>query len=167
MAKSKTKPKRAMQQKQIEPEAKLKRGQPRKIASPARLKEYFNEYKEWVKITPYLVHDFVGKDAEEVRRERQRPLTWIGFEGWLAMKEIITDLKRYEENTDGRFDDYVPIIRACKVQTTMDIVDGALGQIYNANLAARIIGLKDSQDINVNDNRKAAGNLFPEELKEE
>jgi len=52
------------------------------------------------------VHDFVGKDAEEVRRERQRPLTIEGFENWLEDNEIINNLSNYFANSNNAYTEF-------------------------------------------------------------
>jgi hypothetical protein len=62
------------------------------IETPERLQELFDQYREWVKTSPYMVHDFVGKEGVEVERKRQRPLTWVGFEAWLWREGVVTHL---------------------------------------------------------------------------
>ena len=117
------------------------------IESPEALKELFNDYKKWSAENPYKWHDFVGKDAEEVWKERQRPLTWIGFEGWLAMEEVVVHLGHYEQNTGGSYTDYLPIVRAIKRECSMDTISGALAGVYNQNIAARLEGLTDKKEV--------------------
>lgn len=136
-----------------------KLGKPKDIESPERLLEYFEQYKAWAKSNPYKVHDFVGKDAIEVHKEKERPITFIGFEGWLSMNKITSQLKHYELNTNGSYTDYLPIIAHIKAQTSADIVDGAMAGIYNANLAARLQGLVDKSDI-TSDGEKIAQNVI-------
>jgi hypothetical protein len=117
------------------------------IESPEKLAGLFEDYRTWAEATPYKVHDFVGKDADEVRREKQRPLTWIGFEAWLYRQGILTHLGHYEQNTDKSYTEYLPIIRALKKQCSSDIIDGALAGVYNQNIAARLEGLADKKEV--------------------
>lgn len=122
-------------------------GRPKNIESPEALHELFEEYKQWVKENPFMVHDYVGKDAIEVERRKQRPLSWVGFEGFLARAGIIEHLGNYEQNTGGTYTAFLPIIRVCKKQCSADIVDGALAGVYAHNLAARIEGISDKKEL--------------------
>lgn len=120
------------------------------IATPEELESLFNRYKEWVKSNPYKVHDFVGKDATEVRKEKQRPITWTGFEAWLSRENIVCHLAHYEQNTDNSYIEYLPVIRAIKKECSGDIIDGALAGVYNPNIAARVEGLTDKSESKIN-----------------
>lgn len=117
------------------------------IGSPQELYKLFEEYKTWAKDNPYLWHDFVGKDAEEVHKQRERPITWKGFEAWLYREGVLTHLGHYEQNTNGAYAEFLPIIRAIKAQISSDIIDGALAGVYNQNIAARIEGLSDKKEV--------------------
>lgn len=117
------------------------------IETPEKLYQYFSEYKEWVKQNPYKWHDFVGKDAEEVWKLRQRPLTWIGFEGYLAERDIISHLGHYEQNTDGSYEAYLPTIARIKRECSSDVVSGALAGVYQQNVATRVEGLTDKREV--------------------
>lgn len=119
------------------------------IATPEELLDHFEAYKKWVKDNPYLVHDFVGKDAFEVEKRRQRPLTWSGFEAYLYRNGIVSQLTHYERNDREAYTEYLPIISRIKAECRADVIDGALSGVYHANLAARIEGISDKQDQNV------------------
>lgn len=117
------------------------------IASPEALAELFEKYRAWIDENPRKVHDFVGKDALEVHKNRQRPLSWIGFEAWLYRQGIVSQLTHYEQNTGDAYTEYLPIIRALKTQCSADIIDGALAGIYQQNIAARLEGLTDKKEL--------------------
>lgn len=117
------------------------------IESPEKLRELFEEYKAWAKENPYKWHDFVGKDAEEVWKRRERPLTWIGFEVYLNKQGILQHLGHYEQNTGDAYTDYLPILRALKAECHQDMIDGASAGVYNQNIAARITGLVDKKEL--------------------
>ena len=117
------------------------------IETPNELLELFEDFKVWTKANPYKWHDYVGKDAEEVWKERQRPLTWIGFEGWLCQEGILTGLQHYEQNTNGAYEAYLPIVRVIKRQCSSDTISGALAGVYNQNIAARLEGLTDKKEL--------------------
>ena len=89
-------------------------GAPKVFESPKHLLDLFKEYKEWTKVNPFLWHDYTGKDAEEVWKQRQRPITWVGFEGWLCERDIAYHLGNYEQNRNGAYEEFLPIIRAIK-----------------------------------------------------
>lgn len=122
-------------------------GNQKAIESPEKLWELFQEFRAHIIANPYKEHDFVGKDATEVNRKKQRPVSWIGFEGWLASQRILHHLGHYEQNSDGAYTDYLPIIRAIKAICSADIVEGAMAGIYNHNLAARLEGLADKKEV--------------------
>ena len=58
-------------------------GKSKYIESPKKLWELFLDYKKEVKNNPVIIKDWVGKDAEQVHREREKPLTMVGFECFL------------------------------------------------------------------------------------
>lgn len=122
-------------------------GRDKIIESPEELYSLFQQYKDWTKHNPYLWHDYVGKDAEEVWKRRERPITWIGFEGWLCETGVITQLTHYEQNTNESYTKFLPIIRAIKKECSRDIIEGAMAGVYNQNLAARLEGLADKKDV--------------------
>lgn len=122
-------------------------GRPKAIETPEELLKLFQDFKKWVEVNPYKWHDFVGKDAEEVWKERQRPLTWIGFEGYLAREGHLVHLGHYEQNTGGAYDDFLPIIRVIKRECSADIIEGAMSGVFNQNIAARLEGLADKKEV--------------------
>jgi hypothetical protein len=117
------------------------------IKTPEELEELFQRFKKWSEENPYKQHDFVGKDGDSVYREKPRAISFIGFEGWLADNGIVCHLGHYEQNTDGRYEEFVPIIRAIKARCKADVISGALAGIYHGNLAARIEGISDKKEL--------------------
>lgn len=117
------------------------------ISTPEELANLFEQYRKWVRDNPYLVHDFVGKNADEVERKKQRPLTWVGFEAWLYREGVVSQLTHYEQNDRDSYTEYLPIIRALKNQCSSDIIDGALAGVFNQNIAARLEGLTDKKEL--------------------
>ena len=122
-------------------------GRHKAIETPEKLLELFQAYKAWAKENPYLWHDFVGKDAQEVWKRRERPITWVGFESYLYQKGICGDLGAYERNDNESYTDYLPILRAIKREINQDIIEGATAGIYQQNIAARLTGLVDRKEI--------------------
>lgn len=124
-------------------EDKNKRGAPKKIETPEMMWEHFEAYKEEVKSNPLKQHDFVGKDGDSVYRKKERPLTLEGFENWLTINKIITDVSDYFENKDNRYVDFVPICRVIKRVIRQDQIEGGMAGIYNPSITQRLNGLTE------------------------
>lgn len=133
-------------------------GAPKKIPTPELMMQYFLEYKSKVKKNPILVKDWVGKDAEMVMREKERPLTMFGFENYLDDAGIITDVTDYFENKDGRYSAFVRICSRIRREIKEDQISGGMAGIFNPSITQRLNGLAENQNVNV----KAEQPLFPE-----
>jgi hypothetical protein len=120
-------------------------GRPRNIESSEKLWEYFIEYERQTKSDPIKVQDFVGKDGDEVNRERERPLTIEGFECYLFEQGIINDLGDYLSNKDGRYSEFATICRAIKRKVRRDQIEGGMAGIYNPSITQRLNGLVDQK----------------------
>ena len=123
-------------------------GKPKYIETPDRLWELFLAYKKEVKSNPIIIKDWVGKDAEEVHREREKPLTMVGFECFVLDHTEITypDLTHYFENKDNRYSDFVPISSRIKSEIKNDQVTGGMTMIYSQNLTARLNNLVEKTE---------------------
>ena len=130
-------------------------GRNKYIETPEKLLEYFERYKEYIKSKPFLVKDWVGKDAEQVHREKERPLTMEGFECWCYDNEIISDLSHYFCNKDKRYSDYVAICSRVKKAIRQDQIEGGMAGVYNPSITQRLNGLVEKtqnenvQEINI------------------
>lgn len=123
-----------------------KAGHTKYIETPERLWELFHLFMLWIDDNPYKVQDYVGKDGEMVYRQKQRPLTFIGFEKYLALEEIVSDLSSYEKNLDNRYELYVPIISRIRKICNGEIIEGASAGVYNAMIASRVASLIDRSE---------------------
>lgn len=119
---------------------------PRNFPTPQHLRDTFEKYKEWAKKNPLLVHDFVGKDAKEVERKKERPLSLSGFYAW-CIREKIGMAHQYFENTDGLFKDYLGICRAIKEEIRADQIDGGMAGVYNPSITQRLNNLTEKKEI--------------------
>jgi len=117
------------------------------IESPERLWELFTEYKTETKANPIKVHDFVGKDAEEVYRLKERPLTMVGFECFVANQSVICNLKNYFANSDNKYEEYSTICSRIKAEIQEDQIGGGMVGIYNPSITQRLNGLTEKQEI--------------------
>jgi len=122
-------------------------GKNKYIETPEILWQHFLDYKDLVKKSPILVQDFVGKDADLVYREKQKPLTFIGFQNYLDDQNIITDVTDYFENKDNRYSDYIRICSRIKRNIQDDQIAGGMVGIYNPSITQRLNGLTDNVDL--------------------
>lgn len=118
-------------------------GRTKYIETPEKLKDYFLSYQKETKNNPFIVKDWVGKDALEVYKEKERPLTIEGFECWLADNDIIEDLGDYLKNKDNRYNDYAPICSYIKKHTRKDQIEGGMAGVYNPSITQRLNGLTE------------------------
>lgn len=125
----------------------MAQGRPKNIESPEKLKEYFLLYQEETKKNPFIVKDWVGKDATDVYREKERPLTIDGFECWLSENGIIEDLGDYLKNKDNRYEDFAPICSYIKKKTRKDQIEGGMAGIYNPSITQRLNNINDGIDL--------------------
>lgn len=125
-------------------------GRPKHIETPDKLWEYFKEYKKETKSKPFLVKDWVGKDAIDVYREKERPLTIEGFECWLSDQDIIDNLSNYFANSDNRYSDYSTICSRVKKAVRQDQIEGGMAGMYNPSITQRLNGLVEKTQTEVN-----------------
>jgi hypothetical protein len=122
-------------------------GRPKNIETPEALWVLFRQYRKWAKDNPFKKQDFVGKDADEVMRKLERPLTWVGFEVYLMERAVINDLGDYEKNKDDRYAEFAPIVRAIKNVIEADQFEGASVGVYQQNIIARKLGLTEKAEV--------------------
>ena len=124
-------------------------GKRKYIETPEKLWEYFQEYKKETKSKPFLIKDWVGKDAFNVQREKERPLTIEGLECWLFEKDIIGDLSHYFANTDNKYTEYLTICHAIKKAVRQDQIEGGMAGMYNPSITQRLNGLVEKTQTEV------------------
>lgn len=133
MSKGKAQPKEQPQPKKM--------GRPRKFNTPDLLWGAFEDYIQYQKDNPIPKTHFVGKDGIEQTEFIQRPVTFIGFEGYLAYFDLLKDLKFYEQHPE--FTPTITRIRAfCRRYNTDLAAAGALKE----NIIARIEGIKEQSE---------------------
>jgi hypothetical protein len=123
------------------------------IETPEKLWSLFQDFMAWVALNPYKKQDWVGKDAVPVERLQDRPITFAGFEKWLAITGVISDLRSYEQNDNDSYTAYLPIIARIRKICNGDIIEGAAANVYNANIAARVAGLTDKTESKIEVNK--------------
>jgi hypothetical protein len=133
-------------------------GKKKYIETPEIMWEHFLSYKEHVKSNPIIVKDWVGKDATDVYREKERPLTIEGFECWCYDNDIISDLSNYFANYDNKYSEYLTICSRIRKAVRNDQIEGGMAGIYNPSITQRLNGLVDKTETSV----KVEQPLFPE-----
>lgn len=124
-------------------------GKHKYIETPEILWEHFLSYKKEVKNNPILVHDFVGKDALDVRKEKERPLTIDGFECWCYDNGIISHLSDYFANSDNKYSEYSTICSHIKKAVRTDQIEGGMAGIYNPSITQRLNNLVEKTQTDV------------------
>lgn len=125
-----------------------KKGLTKYIEDPQTIFDWFNEYRNWCKSNPRLVHEYHGKDGEERIKPLERPLTHEGFLNFCWEKKSI-DINKYYYNVDDKYTDYVSIITRVKEIIRQDQIEGGVVGQYNSNLTARLNGLVDKKETEV------------------
>lgn len=118
-------------------------GKHKYIETPERLWELFKEYELYAKSNPIIVEDYVGKDAELVKKKKEVPLTVDSFEDYLFELGIINDLGDYFSNKDERYTEYATICRAIKRKCRKDQINGGMAGIYNPSITQRLNNLTE------------------------
>lgn len=108
--------------------------------------QLFSDYRKQIKDKPIIKNDFAGKDAEEVYKKLERPLTLEGFYNYLDDQGIITDATDYFENKEGRYKDFLRICSRIKRVIKQDQIEGGMAGIYNPSITQRLNGLAEKQD---------------------
>jgi hypothetical protein len=121
------------------------------IETPDILWKLFEAYKKDIKENPFLIKDWVGKDGEQVYREREKPLTMEGFECYVCDNSEINypDLSHYFENKDDRYAEFVPISSRVKREIRRDQIEGGMTMIYSQSITARLNSLVDKQETEI------------------
>lgn len=153
-------------------EGRKKLGRPKKIKTPAKLWELACEYFISADENPVLKQELIkGGELAGMKKniEIMCPYTWEGLSDYLFEKGIIDNIKDYKSNRDGRYDEFVPIIRTIGQVIYKRNFNGAAAQVLSTNLIARQLGLAEKviseSDVNVTQEVDYS-KLSPEALEE-
>lgn len=123
-------------------------GRPKLIPTENDMWQLFVCYKTWCKDNPVIVQDFVGKDADEVERKKEQPLTLEGFEDWVADNGGPWSLEQYFSNTDNRYQDFIAVCARIRRSIRADQIRGGMAGIYNASITQRLNNLVERTENN-------------------
>ena len=123
-------------------------GKRKLIDTPEMMWDLFTRYKLSVKENPVLVEDYVGKDADKVERQRERPLTMEGFECFVMDNSAITypDLSAYFDGKNESYKNYFHICSRIKREIRKDQIEGGMAGIYNPSITQRLNGLVEKSE---------------------
>jgi hypothetical protein len=118
-------------------------GRHKNIETPEKMWELFESYRNEIKGKPRKKNDFAGKDANEVIKLLEVPLTMVGFEKHVFDKGLNGELSHYFSNKDGRYEDFVAICTRIRREIAADQIEGGMCGIYNPSITQRINGLTE------------------------
>ncbi len=115
-------------------------GKPKNFPKPIDLWNACKPYFEWVDENPILKTSTTTTAKGTFYNEEplQKPYTWMGLYVFLG----VSDLSAYKENKE-----YFQVITHIDNIIRNQKFEGATAGIFNANIIARDLGLKDSSDI--------------------
>lgn len=120
-----------------------KHGRDKLFKSPELMWEAACEYFDWCIENPLKQQNWVGKDGEEVERKLMRPFTLSGLCLYLdCTQQGLRDLGQTKDFSLV----YDKIVETVKTQK----FEGAAVGLFNAQIIARDLGLKDNQDVTTN-----------------
>lgn len=120
----------------------------KKIESPEQLWQFFEEYRLEVKSDPFVVVDYVGKDATPVNRMKEKPLIMEGFELYVAnIPGMPWVLDQYFANREGRYEEYISICSRIRQAIRNDQIGGGMAGVYNPSITQRLNGLVDRSEV--------------------
>ncbi len=124
-------------------------GKSKYIETPEILWTHFCNYVKHESEHPMHKVEYVGKDGEKVLTPLETPITFEGFECYLADEGVISDLGDYAKNKDGNYTDYSPIITRIRQNCFVHNFKGASVGIFNANIIAKKLGLIEKQQTEI------------------
>lgn len=126
-------------------------GKNKYIETPEIMWQLFVDYKAYVKSNPRLVKDWVGKDGDSVYREKECPLTMVGFECYVCEHTNISypDLTNYFDKNNESFKDYIPISSRILAEIKNDQITGGMTMTYSQSLTARLNNLAEKTETKI------------------
>jgi len=123
-------------------------GRHKLVTDPQQLWDMFIDYKNETKSDPFIIVDYVGKDAIPVNRMKERALTMEGYEEYVACIDGMPwELRDYFANTDNRYSDFTTVCSRIRRAIRQDQIAGGLAGLYNPSITQRLNGLVDKQEV--------------------
>lgn len=119
------------------------------IETPDKMWGLFEMYKKSIDSTPFLVPDWVGKDAKEVNRQHMKVLTMEGFECYVMDHTEIgyPDLTEYFEGKNESYKNFFPICSRIRREIRRDQIEKGLSGLANPSITQRLNSLEDKTEV--------------------
>jgi len=118
------------------------------IETPEQMWSLFDQYKTWNDTHPFYVKDWVGAQAKEVLRQKEKPLTYEGFKNFCRKR--IGEVHQYFDNANESYNDYLNICRAIKDEIRQNQIEGGMAMIFNPSITQRLNGLVEKSEVKAN-----------------
>ena len=136
-------------------------GKPKYIETPDKLWDLFLGYVKDIKSKPFFVKDFVGKDGNTVYREKEKPLTMVGFTNYVCDNSRVSypDIKSYFDETKENYKEYFPISSRIRDAIRQDQIEGGMAMVYSQSITARLNNLKETTSTEISGGLNIPKNL--------
>lgn len=132
-------------------------GRPPKYKKPEQLWEKFLQYTDFVRSNPIPIatkmrstkrnkddEDNKGTASREIE-QAPRPFTLVGFQLYAG----ITNWAHFKKQERNKKEDFVIVIRAIEQCIEEHQISGAAVGVYNSNLVARLNGISEKTEVDV------------------
>lgn len=117
-----------------------------KYLKPKELWDLFESYRQHIKSTPFIVEDWVGKDAVKVERKKEKPLTEDGFSNFCKIVGSVKHVRDYLSNRDGNYGEFVEVSQLIKSVIRQDQIEGGMAMIYQHSITQRLNNLVEKTE---------------------
>jgi DNA polymerase II small subunit/DNA polymerase delta subunit B len=122
-------------------------GQPRKLESPEKLLQLWEEYKAFVDSNPDVIQEVTPRGI--VERQVKKPYLKQGFEVFVYNK-MKYHVGQFLDNQGGLYNEYIDIVKHIRSEWQLDQLSGTLTGRYKApNLIAKMHGMVSQQEVKV------------------
>jgi hypothetical protein len=116
-----------------------------KYIKPNEFIKLFADYKIWIEANPRVKEHLSQRTGTMVKESIKRPMSIDGFEIYIYNYRGV-DVTEYFKNPDGKYSEYSPVLSHIRKEIREDQVSGAMSNVYNGNIVARINGLTEKVD---------------------
>jgi hypothetical protein len=126
-----------------------KQGKRLAFDTPVKMLDAITDYFNAVDANPYKEHDYVGKDATSVYRQKMRPYTWHGLCLFLGYNPEY--FEKFEEYTREEIfrggSQYRRVIKHARALIYDNKLSGATSGLFSHHIVARDLGLADKKQL--------------------
>jgi hypothetical protein len=119
----------------------MSRGRPRSFETPEAMWDEFMKYEAHTRANPRKVRVYVGWEKRPEWLNKNVPLTFLGFECWLASRGICQGLKNYKRGKCPHHREFEEVLRRIRICCIADMLEGAIVGIYDARIVSRLLSL--------------------------